>query len=441
LGISFLTILATFTGSILPSLSNLNDAYKELQNRITEKIQTDINITDISPSWWNSDWIYRRKLSFDNLNLKNFPVLVVLRDFNYSRVRSDGSDIRFILEDRVLNYEIELWNTSGESFIWVNVTYLGSGFIWMYYGNEEATQGENRTGTWKSSYGIVYHMDTNGNDSTSYNRDRVSDVGSPIPYNRIGYGLYFDGNDAWSQHDMEYWEKEWNIRMHEVTFQTSDDIASRQTIFAEDGAMMYILEGRLYSRWWSDSWGDYYSAPISANTTYHACMCYTYPGSYELYINGVCINSTTSSIGIPSHPEDGGIAFTGSAKEFHDGTFEAYFNGSIQEFRVLDTAEGETWIYASYLSITDQFIDYGEEESLEDVYLNITIKNAGSITLKTKDFTILVNGSEISFTSSKQYIYPGEEAVFVINVGTPGKKEIKVITGNGISKYKVFGEG
>ncbi|MCK5561793.1 MAG: DUF2341 domain-containing protein, partial [Thermoplasmata archaeon] len=108
--------------------------------------------------WWNTDWSYRMNLTFDNSDqtesLTNFPVLVNLSssNFDYSKAKSDGSDLRFIDADNttVLNYEIEEWDTSGYSYVWVNVTGItgssATDHIWMYYNNSGASSGENPTG-------------------------------------------------------------------------------------------------------------------------------------------------------------------------------------------------------------------------------------------------------------------------------------------------------
>lgn len=67
--------------------------------------------------------------------------------------------------------------------------------------------------------------------------------------------------------------------------------------------------------------------------------------------------------------------------------------------------------------------------------LNITVKNIGSINLKTVDFTILINGTNKPYTCTKSYLYPEKEAVFTVNLTGTGLKRIKVITENGISDY------
>ncbi|RLE11923.1 hypothetical protein DRJ04_07140 [Candidatus Aerophobetes bacterium] len=104
--------------------------------------------------WWDTDWQYRRKLVFDNSgqteNLVDFPVLVKLNSsrIDYSSTQDNGEDIRFVDPDgTVLSYEIESWDESGASIVWVKVPQIDGGsttdYIWMYYGNSSATDGQN----------------------------------------------------------------------------------------------------------------------------------------------------------------------------------------------------------------------------------------------------------------------------------------------------------
>ena len=67
---------------------------------------------------------------------------------------------------------------------------------------------------------------------------------------------------------------------------------------------------------------------------------------------------------------------------------------------------------------------------------SITLKNTGSITLNTSDFTILINGVTQQFICPDSYLYPEKETYFnVTNLPGAGNKRLKVISENGISDY------
>ncbi|HEY3361343.1 MAG TPA: DUF2341 domain-containing protein [Methanosarcina sp.] len=76
--------------------------------------------------------------------LQGYPVLVSLNssNFNFSKAKSDGSDIRFSEENRTLNYWIETWDPkNGKALIWVRLPSLSANQtmkILMRYGNPGA---------------------------------------------------------------------------------------------------------------------------------------------------------------------------------------------------------------------------------------------------------------------------------------------------------------
>lgn len=70
---------------------------------------------------------------------------------------------------------------------------------------------------------------------------------------------------------------------------------------------------------------------------------------------------------------------------------------------------------------------------------NISVKNTGSATLFTKDFQILINGSEYQFTCSHKNLFPENTVYFhIVNVAGDGSQRLKVITNNGIADYYTY---
>src|SRR3990170_8314923 len=170
--------------------------------------------TSCPSGWWNSNWQYRKKLTFDNSvqsqGLNNFTTLVKLSlsNFDYSKAKSDGTDLRFIDSDNTteLKYHIEKWNTAGESFVWVKVPNIpassNTDYMWMYYGNPSATNSQDESGTYDSNHVGVWHLhsfnSTNGTlDSTQYSNDGRAYNFNTNPAStvagKIGNATKFDG--------------------------------------------------------------------------------------------------------------------------------------------------------------------------------------------------------------------------------------------------------
>ncbi|HRN70311.1 MAG TPA: DUF2341 domain-containing protein, partial [Candidatus Woesebacteria bacterium] len=162
---------------------------------------TGIHESSSKEDWWNYSWAYRKQLFFDNTNsnlgttsetLTDFPVLVKLtqNNFNFNEAKNDGSDIRFLDADNKtpLSYEIEKWDKdSKQAFIWVKVPQIerdsNSDSMFFYYGNPQATDSQNVTGTWNANYAGVWHLKEQGittYDSTS-NENHGTKVSSTHP--------------------------------------------------------------------------------------------------------------------------------------------------------------------------------------------------------------------------------------------------------------------
>jgi archaellum component FlaF (FlaF/FlaG flagellin family) len=70
---------------------------------------------------------------------------------------------------------------------------------------------------------------------------------------------------------------------------------------------------------------------------------------------------------------------------------------------------------------------------------NISVQNTGSVTLSTKDFMILINGTGFPFTCSHRFLHPENTVFFrVVDVAGAEVKRIKVVSNNGIADYYAY---
>ena len=140
----------------------------------------------------DNDWKkYTHKLSISFTNytgsaaLENFPVPVKLAEydettgtgvsgFKYANFQKEnGGDLRFADENgTLLPSEVEVWNTNGESVVWVRLPTFTPGAetkITAYYGWTFAPHVD-MTQVWDSDYAAVWHMNGDGSamlDSSS----------------------------------------------------------------------------------------------------------------------------------------------------------------------------------------------------------------------------------------------------------------------------------
>lgn len=166
--------------------------YKELENLDTSDGNLKLSLRSI---WLNESWKYRKKLLIDNTNdnlgitseqLNDFPILVSLNseNFDYSKAKADGTDIRFTDSDALtlLDYQIETWDTEGESFVWVKIPRIdmnsNSDSFYIYYGNSDAEDAQNPSGVWSNSFDGVWLLN-DPNDTTTV----LDSAGSPSAEN------------------------------------------------------------------------------------------------------------------------------------------------------------------------------------------------------------------------------------------------------------------
>ena len=154
----------------------------------------------------STDWAYYRILTVDadyvDTDLTDFPVLVVIS--SAIGAKCDGGDsIRFTdYDDFVIPYEIESWNATGNSYVWVKLDLENSANtnFYMYYNNTAASDGQDVNAVWDSDYSVVYHMANASiglNDSTAGINNSIATGGNPTYHQtgKIGYGVDFDGTD------------------------------------------------------------------------------------------------------------------------------------------------------------------------------------------------------------------------------------------------------
>ncbi|AEF96507.1 DUF2341 domain-containing protein [Methanotorris igneus] len=126
--------------------------------------------------WSLKDWDYRKMIIIhenSGKNLTDYQVLIKLNssNFNFSKAKSDGSDIRFTYlntttnTEKNISYWIEYWNSTSENAsIWIKVPYIpanGDAIIYIYYGNSEATN--------ESNGDVVFDYFDNGSKVSTWN--------------------------------------------------------------------------------------------------------------------------------------------------------------------------------------------------------------------------------------------------------------------------------
>jgi len=317
-----------------------------------------------------SEYNYRKEITIDhNLVyevLTDFPLLVNFGSDNDLAIKAqnDGDDIFF--EDfygTKLNHEIEYFDgATGELVAWVRLPRLDSDtdtVLYMYYGNDSASNQENVEGTWDSNFMAVHHLEeTSGTvyDSTSGNYDGTIH-GNPNQnvIGRIGGADSFDGIDdhitlpsvfsTENQFTMEAWINP-QIGARYFISQWSNNNGAFLQYFPLDLIQCYINGG-------SDG---IYNTPL--DDWYYVVL--TFDGSTATFYKNAAISISMTS-DIPDWPSES--MFIGDRSE---GGRE--FHGIIDEVRFSNIARSAGWVETCYNNQNDpsDFYIVGSEEGVNE---------------------------------------------------------------------------
>lgn len=333
----------------------------------------------------DSNWTKRRKVTLDNSasaeTLVNFPILIKVDSnrISYANTKDQGQDIRFVdpADPTVaLSHEIESWNESGSSFIWVKVPYVNAtattDYVWMYYGNSNASDGQDATNVWDSNYAAVWHMNNdptgtapqlldstaNNNDGTAYNSWQSTDLVDGT----AGKALDFRGGHYFRVSDNASLNVTSNNGFTTSMFVKSD-------VYDASWRMMMVRDADLTIKWFMSqkptSTGHQGLEFHNGTSEYGSTAAFDTTNPWYLTLSV----STTQTIdyfnATPDRTLNQSITLkTGDVIDIGGRPRESsWFDGRIDEVRISNKARSADWIEAEYKSLNDQINSFGNEES------------------------------------------------------------------------------
>ena len=362
----------------------------QASNEVFNGYGSVVSINPQGPVGTFASWAHKMNITFQGYNrpevLTNFPVLVVLDPasipgFQYSDFGSpsDGADLRFCASNGTneLSYEIEKWNPTGRSYVWVNVSTLsGAGdYVYAYWGKSGVSAPAYTTNgsTWNNGYVGVWHL-----DGTSAQSDSSTNGNSGVNNGAIRVSGYIDGA-AGVNASLGFVNIPHQGNQTKLPLTISGWVKSS---FLGQGDWMSIINKYPASAWngWSiDTTSDgYYFYFIRDNANY------IYPGGNgiffglastnwiyltavideagaTLYRDGVSVNHAawTGSAGDASQPADLRLGYIAGAGGY------VGFNGTIDEFSLANSARSSNWVWACWLNQASNgvFNSYGPAQS------------------------------------------------------------------------------
>jgi hypothetical protein len=354
-----------------------------------------------------------------------------------------------------------VYNSSHAHLVaWVkaNLSSSQDTIISMYYGNPTAINQENPSAVWDENYMSVWHLNEEGNgtryDSTSNNND-----GTPFNYEgdesvpgKIGGSDKLDGIDDYIEIN-----KSGSIKgLSQVTFEGWINIdnldGSSQNIYIEsiqnsDSSRFVVhvttsdelrFAGRSPD---SDSvtlWGfiNDFEQPLTPNTWFHIVAVFDSVNDiHRLYLNGVEYNTSVSEPAIDNvdplkSPSLGGL-------EGAD-----LLNGTIDEFRVSNTARSLDWITTEYENQNNSvtFYSISAEENYTPpsdwsipafAYRKEIIIDADKVSGDLINFPVLIDLNDIDLHDIGKVQADGDDILFSDANGLRLDHEIELFDQNG----------
>ena len=331
---------------------------------------------------WLTSWSYRKKITFNNSdqaeNLTNFPVLVHLTssNFDFSKAKTDGADIRFTDSDgtTTLDYEIEKWDDASEiAEVWVRVPQINASsntdYIYIYYGNSLASDDQDAANVWDDNYVAVFHLgETSGfnlNNSTGGTDGSKTGTNQPPPLTsgKINGAQDFDGID-----DRITAATNYGIAKGPTTLEiwANLETTSKKGTFMKiggDGGTGYGFG--VGSNDFESNGNDFIiifesvrwiNTGLDFGTGWHrAVLTLDASGNPAAFLDGTAGDAIAT--GSPNTPNSS-MAIGG-----YTNSVNRYFDGPLDEVRISNVKRSDSWIKASYLSDSNTFASYSSEES------------------------------------------------------------------------------
>ncbi len=330
-------------------------------------------------------------------SLTNFPTLVVLSSgidqFDYGDFTSPtGGDLRFTDAGGAIElpYEIDVWDTSGSSYVWVRAPLLSgtNTMIRAYWGAADTTPPAYTTNgaVWAENYANVLHFQdanvagpyldsspaTNHAAVTGDLNHRAGQIG---PAKFMIDGEYVQTvRDAPVTGAVPRTLSMWINPPH-----STGQICSLGSNDGALGAFGMAARSRYLHIWAGGSDGVASTHRLRRNGWNHIAA--TYDGTrYALYADGAEVLS--GAVALDTQPY-GAIVGSPAWQTYQNG-----YNFIADEFRCSTVARHPDWIWASWFSQSsnDQFADYGSVENAVETVPNIANNAARNITATSATF-------------------------------------------------------
>ena len=295
---------------------------------------------------------FKATIDWDGAPAENIPVPMRISEtaitgFNYNDVTASKFEI-LDADGYLLPYEIESWNTDGESIVWVLVRdYHDGAVLTVRYGTTFANAPHSASEVWADCLG-VWHMDTtspadasnSGNDGTAVGSPAVAagEIGSaislPSTSDYVSCGSALANSELASGFTVEGWAN-------------PADTSGKCPMFAKNNFISVRIDaGNIVVTTPNVLNHTAIAAPISAGTWFHWAMTFVpMSGGLKFYVNGALVNTQNAS----------DLPDTTSSTQIWLGRnqWNEAYTGLLDEMRLRAGIRSADWLAAEYHAMGD----------------------------------------------------------------------------------------
>jgi hypothetical protein len=248
--------------------------------------------------------------------------------------------------------------------------------MWMYYGNRDASAGQDASAAWSGSYASVWHLsetspesfrDSTGNGNTLTSKGAIAET--QLVDGQVSGSLDLDGMDDYlSGANSSSLDISGDMTLMAWVYVDSWNESFPRIIHYHSSSELYVLalsgdngtSNEARSFWAGRDNLDATALPdsISLDTWTHVTGVFDSAlGTWTLYKDGVSV--TTGDAGnISSNTQQLSIGV-------RDGLTPRWrLDGILDEVRIVAAARSADWVSAQHASMLDSFLIYGSEEEL-----------------------------------------------------------------------------
>jgi len=366
-------------------------AYFPQQNR-----QSIISETDYSPqgqfsgglifailmayevNWFNVLFLKRIPLTINGGQVPstqtNFPLLI--NDTFSDLIGFTVSELRFAgVENIQLDYEIQKFDgITGELIAWVKKPTVSNGdIIFIYYDNGTATDEQNPAAVWDANYKSVYHMQSDGSDSTgnAQNLTQFGTAATPV-LGKIGNGA--DYNQSVNDYSIknpyagfpstaitaEYWVKTVSSGEGMISYAVGSGASSNNFLALGQEDFDVFIANVLEGTSLFFDFGVFMHIVITWRSS---------DGQFIVYVNGVSAFSSTHQLGA-SFTANGSLVL-GQDQDSVGGGFQASMSldGVLDEVRISDNFRSADYVTTTFNNQDNPgaFYSTGAEENVPTI--------------------------------------------------------------------------